>query len=417
MTEPQPDRETLIVEHILLAGDNPTQAERLRLLLEGRGYRVELARNGIEGLEKVRASPPQLILSDVIMPGMDGYAFCAAVKSSDATRRIPFILFTDRHAPKDIIEGLLRGADNFIPKSASDQHLLERVGRICQQLAHRRKGQLNVEIVVRAGDREVPISADKQQLFELLFSSLEETGRANEQLTQLNQELEAFSYSVSHDLRAPLRHIDGFVGLLRQRIEASGDDQSRDYMARIARAARHMAQLIDDLLGFSRMGRGEFLRSRVDLQALAGEVLEELREANAGRTVQVQQRPLPQVLGDPAMLRVVLVHLLSNAFKYTRTREQPEVELGTADGEAGELVVFVRDNGVGFDMQFADRLFGVFQRLHRSDEFEGTGIGLATVRRIVHRHGGRTWAQAELDRGATFYFSLPRGSESGPGGD
>ena len=393
---------------ILLAEDSPTQAERLRLLLEEKGYRVELARNGIEGLEKVRSTPPDLIISDVIMPGMDGYAFCNEIKSSDDTRRIPFILFTDRHAPKDVVDGLLRGADNFIPKSSSDQYLLERVERIFEQLQHRRKGHLNVEIVVRVGDREIPISADKQQIFELLIATLEETGLANQQLAVLNQELESFSYSVSHDLRAPLRHIGGFVELLRQDSAASLDEASRGHLDRIARATRHMAQLIDDLLAFSRMGRAEFLRGQVDLAALADEVVEELRERDAGRAVSLHRAALPEVTGDAAMLRVVLTNLVANALKYSRTREHPEIEIGAVDDRPGEAVVFVRDNGVGFDMQYADKLFGVFQRLHHADEFEGTGIGLATVRRIVHRHGGRTWAEGEPGRGATFYFSLPR---------
>jgi len=400
---------------ILVAEDSPTQAERLRLLLEEEGYRVELARTGVEGLEKVRFSPPDLIISDVIMPGMDGYAFCNAVKSSDDTRKIPFILFTERHAPQDIVEGLLRGADNFIPKSSSDEYLLERVRRIFEQLRHRRNGELNVEIVVRVGDREIPISADKQQIFELLLAALEETGRANEQLAALNRELETFSYSVSHDLRAPLRHIGGFVELLRQDASASLDEASRGHLDRIAKATRHMAQLIDDLLSFSRMGRAEFLRRKVDLGALVGEVVEELREASPGRDVPFRKDALPEVTGDPAMLRVVLTNLVSNALKYTRTRERPEVEVGAVDGGPGEVVVFVRDNGVGFDMQYADKLFGVFQRLH-GDEFEGTGIGLATVRRIIHRHGGRTWAEGEPGRGATFYFSLPVSAGEGAGG-
>jgi hypothetical protein len=401
---------------ILVAEDSPTQAERLRLLLEEEGYRVELARSGAEGLEKVRSAPPDLVISDVMMPVMDGYAFCNAVKSADDTRRIPFIFFTERHAPRDIIEGLLRGADNFIPKSSTDEYLLQRVRRIFEQLEHRRTGQLNVEIVVRVGDRQIPVSADKQQIFELLIATLEETGRANEQLAALNGELETFSYSVSHDLRAPLRHISGFVDLLRQDASASLDEASRGHLARIDKAIRHMAQLIDDLLAFSRMGRADLLRRNVDLAALVGEVLEELREASPGRDVLFRTGALPEVAGDPALLRVVLVNLLSNALKYTRPRERAEVEIGSVPGHHGEVVVFVRDNGVGFDMQYADRLFGVFQRLHRSDEFEGTGIGLATVRRIIHRHGGRTWAEGESGRGATFYFSLPHPAGEGASG-
>lgn len=392
---------------ILLAEDSPTQAERLRQILEEEGYHVEVARSGVAGLDRVRASAPDLIISDVVMPEMDGYEFCQAIKSSDDTRNIPVILFTDRHAAKDVVEGLLRGADNFIPKSSPDEYLLERVRRIFEQLEHRQNGQLNVEIVVRVGDHEITVSADKQQIFELLVATLEETGRANEQLAALNGELETFSYSVSHDLRAPLRHISGFVELLRQDASASLDEAGRGHLARIDKAIGHMAQLIDDLLAFSRMGRTEFLRRKVDLGALVGEVVEEVREASPGRDVLFRKGALPEVAGDRAMLRVVLMNLVSNAVKYTRTRERAEVEIGSVPGRPDEVVVFVRDNGVGFDMQYADRLFGVFQRLHRADEFEGTGIGLAMVRRIIHRHGGRTWGEGEPGRGAAFYFSLP----------
>ncbi len=167
---------------ILVAEDSPTQAEHLRLLLEEQGYRVEVAANGAEGLQKVKQARPDLIISDVVMPGMDGYAFCQAVKSYAASRKVPFILFTDRHGPADIIEGFLQGADNFIPKSSSDDYLLERVRRILEQLEHRRKGQLSVDILVRIGEREISVSADKQQMFELLIATLEETGRINDQL-------------------------------------------------------------------------------------------------------------------------------------------------------------------------------------------------------------------------------------------
>jgi len=227
--------------------------------------------------------------------------------------------------------------------------------------------------------------------------------------TSANQELEAFSYSVSHDLRAPIRHINGFVDMLQRRSAAALDETARRHLQTIARASRHMGQLIDDLLAFSRMGRGELMRSRVSLSSLTREAIEALRPELDGRSVEWKVDGLPDVTGDAALLRVVISNLLSNAVKYTRPRAQAVIEIGPAAGAEGEVVVFVKDNGVGFEMQYADKLFGVFQRLHRSDEFEGTGIGLATVRRIVHRHGGRTWADASVDGGATFYVALPGG--------
>jgi len=228
-----------------------------------------------------------------------------------------------------------------------------------------------------------------------------------QELTALNGELEAFSYSVSHDLRAPLRHIHGFVDLLQRRAGDALDATGRRYLDTIAGAAKRMGQLVDDLLSFSRVGRVELRRGRVDLQRVVQDVIRELREQDPARQVVFRAAPgLPEVPGDPATLRVVMGNLISNAFKYTKTRERAEIEIGSKP-DREETVIYVRDNGVGFDMKYADKLFGVFQRLHRADEFEGTGIGLATVRRIVHRHGGRTWAEGETDRGATFYFSLP----------
>jgi signal transduction histidine kinase len=226
------------------------------------------------------------------------------------------------------------------------------------------------------------------------------------QLEAINRELEAFSYSVSHDLRAPLRAVDGFSQALLEDYYDQLDEQGRRFLTRVRTAAQRMAQLIDDILGLSRVTRGEMRRETVDMTALALVIAEELRSQEPGRGVDFVIEPGLVVKGDPVLLRQVLFNLLDNAFKFTGGCKNAHIEFGVEAIE-GNGAFFVRDNGAGFDMDYAGKLFGVFQRLHSVDEFPGTGIGLATVQRIVHRHGGEVWGSGEVDKGATFYFTIP----------
>lgn len=232
--------------------------------------------------------------------------------------------------------------------------------------------------------------------------------RAN-QLEAANKELESFSYSVSHDLRSPLRAIDGFSRLLEEDYHPVLDAEGKRLLSVIRQSSQRMGLLIDDLLAFSKLGRKALSMDRIDMNELVNEAIEDVRAGSQGMQVEVIVRDLPAATGDRVLLRQAWINLISNGFKYSSKRDRPAVEIGSQPGENGAVVYFVRDNGVGFDMQYYDKLFGVFQRLHRAEEFPGTGVGLAIVQRVVARHGGRAWAEAAPDEGATFFFSIPEG--------
>jgi PAS domain S-box-containing protein len=235
-----------------------------------------------------------------------------------------------------------------------------------------------------------------------------ELRKTNVDLQSVNKELEAFAYSVSHDLRAPVRHIAGFTELLQKHADPVLDDKSRHHISMILGSANRMGNLVDDLFAFSRIGRAETQKTTVNLEQLVKDVIGEIAPDTQGRTINWRIGSLPMCYGDPSLLRLVFSNLVSNAVKFTRTRPRAEIEIGSLNQMPDEAVVFVKDNGVGFDMKYKDKLFGVFQRLHSQEAFEGTGIGLATIQRIVHRHGGRVWAEASVDNGATFFVALPK---------
>jgi len=254
------------------------------------------------------------------------------------------------------------------------------------------------------------ITARKQVEREIrdLNATLEErVAQRTQELREAVRDLESFSYSVSHDLRSPLRSIDGFANVLIEDYSEVLDDEGRRLLGIIVRNAQRMGQLIDDLLEFSRMGRKPLARSVTDLTGLASSILDELKESQPERTVLIELSDLPRAQADSSMLRQVLVNLLSNAWKFTRKVEAARIEVGSAE-DGSHYRYWVKDNGAGFDMQYADKLFGVFQRLHRQEEFEGTGVGLAICHKIVSRHGGSIWAEAALGEGATFFFTLPK---------
>jgi K+-sensing histidine kinase KdpD len=269
------------------------------------------------------------------------------------------------------------------------------------------------------------IEGDLRQARDHLQAEVEQRKRREDEIRKLNNELvkrardletsnnelESFAYSVSHDLRAPLRHVVGYSELLQRQASSLLDEKSRRFMQTILESAKRMGNLIDDLLAFSRIGRAETKNTLVSLDQLVKEVVAEIGQDTTGRDIVWKIHPLPGCYGDRSMLKLVIFNLLSNAAKFTRKRAQAEIEIGCVDA-ANEVEVFVKDNGAGFDMQYVDKLFGVFQRLHLPEEFEGTGIGLATVRRIIHRHGGEVRAEGGVDQGATLYFSLPKAQDA-----
>jgi two-component system, NtrC family, sensor kinase len=381
---------------ILAVDDSETHLQELAAALRADGYEVVLARSGEEALQLLAVQPVDCVLLDLLMPGIGGRETCRRVKNAPGIRDIPIVMLTAVEDREAMIQGLGAGADDYIAKSSDFELVRARV------LAQIRRKQFEAETrrireqLLRAELEAVEARAAREMA--------EERAKLVAELEAKNEELESFSYSVAHDLRAPLRSIDGFGLALLEDYADKLDDNGRQYLAYVRESAQQMSQLIDDMLALSQVTRSEFERAEVDLSRIARTVGAELKRTAPQRQIDfiVADGLIGQ--GDARLMTIAFENLLSNAWKYSTQRERARIEVGALDGEPRTF--FVRDNGAGFDMAYASKLFGMFQRLHPKTEFEGTGIGLATVQRVIRRHGGRIWADAAVGQGATFFFTL-----------
>jgi len=382
---------------ILAVDDSPTYRDQVSEVLRSDGCEVVVARSGEDALELLAVERFDCVLLDLTMPGLGGEESCRRIKSEPRLRNLPVIIVSALEERSAMLRSFACGADDYIVKS-SDYEALR--ARVRAQLRRRQFEEENQRI------REQALRVQMERAAAQAARELAETRAALvRELEHKNRELEAFSYSVSHDLRAPLRAIAGFSQLLLDDYVDRLDERGRGYLERICSTAQRMDEIIEDLLKLSRLGRMELRRERMDLSSIAREIANGLRKTVPDRQVKIVIQDGLVADADPRLVRILLENLLGNAWKFTSRTAQPVIELATLDEPDGP-VYFVRDNGVGFEMAYANRLFVPFQRLHSEAEFSGTGIGLATVHRIVERHGGRVWAEAAPGKGATFYFTL-----------
>ncbi len=380
--------------NILLVDDQPANLVALEAMLQGLGQNLIKADSGREALKWLLTHEFAVILLDVKMPDMDGFETAALIRQRDKSRHTPILFLTAAdNSQNHAVRGYAVGAVDYLVKPVVPEFVRSKVA-VFVELA--KKSEL-----LR---RQTQLLAESEQAALELAETRAELVR---DLEHKNRELESFSYAVSHDLRAPLRRIDNFSRAILESQADKLDEPGRRYLDRVREASQQMAQLIDDVLHLSRVTRAELREQDVDLSSLAQLILNRLRESEPARKVDVKIRPGVVVTGDGQLLRIALENLFENAWKFTSKQPESRIEFGVTQA-SGEPTYFVRDNGAGFNMTYVDRLFGPFQRLHAQGEFPGSGIGLATVQRIIHRNGGRVWAEGLVGQGATFQFTLGR---------
>jgi two-component system sensor histidine kinase/response regulator len=412
---------------ILVVDDNEQNLYIMEFVLKKHGHEPVMSHNGEEALALARANPPGLVVSDILMPVMDGFSLCCHWKADVKLHGIPFVFYTATYTDeKDRELALSLGAQRFIVKPTEMEELVHILSEVIEEA---RSGKTISQIIpvqeektfykqyseVLVNKLESKIVMLEQALAEQKLSeekikklndSLEnKVAERTAQLEEVNKELESYAYSVSHDLKAPLRAIDGFSRILANEHADVLDDEAKKLLDTIRRNIARMDQLIDDLLRFSHLSKQNISTMPIHMTALAQSVWDELKSSYGDKVIEMTIRDLPESEGDYAMVRQIFFNLLSNAIKFSVANTSTHIEIGSE--KIGSFIrYFVKDDGAGFDMTYSDKLFRVFQRLHKSENFEGTGVGLALVKRIVQRHGGTVWAESKVGEGATFYFTL-----------
>ncbi|HEV2084749.1 MAG TPA: response regulator [Gemmatimonadales bacterium] len=380
--------------NILLVDDQPANLVALEAMLQGLGQNLIKAESGRDALRWLLTHEFAVILLDVKMPEMDGFETAELIRERDKSRHTPILFLTaGDNTQTQAVRGYAVGAVDYLVKPVVPEFVRSKVA-VFVELAKKN------ELLRRQAKL---LAASEQAALELAETRAELV----RDLEHKNRELESFSYAVSHDLRAPLRRIDSFS---RAVLESQGDrldEAGQRFLSRVREASQHMSQLIDDVLHLSRVTRADLRDQEVDLSSIASLILTRLQESEPERKMGAKVRPGVLVTGDSHLLKIAMENLLANAWKFTAKEPESRIEFGMMQA-GGEATYFVRDNGAGFDMTYTDRLFGPFQRLHPQGEFPGNGIGLATVQRIIHRHGGRVWAEGLVGQGATFYFTMGR---------
>ncbi len=449
---------------ILIAEDSPTQAEQIKYIFEKLHYRVIVSVNGAEALAQIKDYPPDLLISDIVMPEINGYELCKIIKADEKTRDIPVILLTSLTLTDSVFHGIDCGADGFVNKPFNEEFLISHVENLIKARTLNKDNHYEISLQMVVSGEVRFVTVNPVRMISLLMSTYESAVKKNEELIQTqkelqnlnnrleelvsertaelteeniirkeaeekvrianseleervllrtaqleesNKELESFSYSVSHDLRAPLRAINGFVTALHSDYQEGMDAEFTRLTGLINANTVKMGTLIEALLNISKLGRKELVKTPINFNTLVDQVVKDLElNKNEKLKAKIKVGKLKLMEGDHTLLYQVFFNLISNAIKYSSKKPSPEIEINALEKE-NEIVFSVKDNGVGFNMKYAHKLFVVFQRLHETKDFEGTGVGLAIVKRIISKHGGNVWAEGVENEGATFYFSLP----------